>query len=95
MEVGMCVNICVVVQYIEVWIFGNGCVLIYGLMEDVVMVEILCIFIWQWIYYQKILNDGILVIKVLFCQWLVEELMVIQEELGEYCFSYGCFDDVV
>ena len=33
-EEGMRANIRVAVQYIEAWISGNGCVPIYGLMED-------------------------------------------------------------
>ncbi|MBF4190267.1 Crl family RNA polymerase assembly factor, partial [Serratia ureilytica] len=33
-EAGMRANIRVAVQYIEAWISGNGCVPIYGLMED-------------------------------------------------------------
>lgn len=49
--------------------------------------------IWQWIHHQKTLNDGTPVTKALFRQWLAEELMVIQEELGEHRFSHGRFDD--
>ncbi|MCV6005373.1 malate synthase A, partial [Escherichia coli] len=33
-EEGMRHNIRVALQYIEAWISGNGCVPIYGLMED-------------------------------------------------------------
>ncbi len=33
-------NIRVAVQYIEAWISGNGCVPIYGLMEDAATAEI-------------------------------------------------------
>lgn len=39
-EAGMRANIRVAVQYIEAWISGNGCVPIYGLMEDAATAEI-------------------------------------------------------
>ena len=86
-------NIRVAVQYFDAWISGNGCVPIYGLMEDAATAEISRTSIWQWIHHQKTLNDGTPVTKALFRQWLAEELMVIQEELGEHRFSHGRFDD--
>ena len=92
-EAGMRANIRVAVQYIEAWISGNGCVPIYGLMEDAATAEISRTSIWQWIHHQKTLNDGTPDTKALFRQWLAEELMVIQEELGEHRFSHGRFDD--
>lgn len=92
-EAGMRANICVAVQYIEAWISGNGCVPIYGLMEDAATAEISRASIWQWIHHQKTLSDGTPVTKTLFRQWLAEELMVIQEELGEHRYSSGRFDD--
>ncbi len=57
-EAGMRANIRVAVQYIEAWISGNGCVPIYGLMEDAATAEISRTSIWQWIHHQKTLNDG-------------------------------------
>ncbi len=86
-------NIRVAVQYIEARISGNGCVPIYGLMEDAATAEISRTSIWQWIHHQKTLSDGTPVTKTLFRQWLAEELMVIQEELGEHRYSSGRFDD--
>lgn len=47
-EEGMRANIRVAVQYIEAWISGNGCVPIYGLMEDAATAEISRTSIWQW-----------------------------------------------
>ncbi len=92
-EAGMRANIRVAVQYIEARISGNGCVPIYGLMEDAATAEISRTSIWQWIHHQKTLSDGTPVTKTLFRQWLAEELMVIQEELGEHRYSSGRFDD--
>ncbi|HKS33792.1 MAG TPA: malate synthase A [Enterobacteriaceae bacterium] len=92
-EEGMRANIRVAVQYIESWISGNGCVPIYGLMEDAATAEISRTSIWQWIHHQKTLSNGKPVTKDLFRQMLAEEMLVIQEELGEHRFSSGRFDD--
>ena len=92
-EEGMRANIRVAVQYIEAWISGNGCVPIYGLMEDAATAEISRTSIWQWIHHQKTLSNGKPVTKSLFRQMLAEEMRVIQDELGEHRFSSGRFDD--
>ncbi|MGB8664385.1 MAG: malate synthase A [Serratia inhibens] len=92
-EAGMRANIRVAVQYIEAWISGNGCVPIYGLMEDAATAEISRTSIWQWIHHEKSLSDGQLVTKALFRQMLAEEVLVIQEELGEQRFSQGRFTE--
>ena len=92
-EEGMRANIRVAVQYIEAWISGNGCVPIYGLMEDAATAEISRTSIWQWIHHQKTLSNGKPVTKTLFRQMLAEEMRVIQDELGEHRFSSGRFDD--
>ncbi len=92
-EAGMRANIRVAVQYIEAWISGNGCVPIYGLMEDAATAEISRTSIWQWIHHEKTLSDGQKVTKALFRQMLAEEMNVIQEELGVARFSLGRFDE--
>ncbi|WBM70431.1 malate synthase A [Buttiauxella sp. WJP83] len=92
-ETGMRANIRVAVQYIEAWISGNGCVPIYGLMEDAATAEISRTSIWQWIHHEKTLSNGETVTKALFRQMLAEEMFVIQEELGDKRFSQGRFDE--
>lgn len=92
-EEGMRANIRVAVQYIEAWISGNGCVPIYGLMEDAATAEISRTSIWQWINHEKTLSSGQRVTKALFRQMLAEEMLVIQEELGDRRFSQGRFDE--
>ncbi|MBW5898725.1 malate synthase A, partial [Pectobacterium brasiliense] len=72
---------------------GNGCVPIYGLMEDAATAEISRTSIWQWIRHGKTLSDGRVITKALFRQMLAEELFVIQEELGDARFSGGRFDE--
>ncbi|WP_437614401.1 malate synthase A [Erwinia sp. V71] len=90
-EAGMRANIRVAVQYIEAWIGGNGCVPIYGLMEDAATAEISRTSIWQWIRHQKTLENGQPVTRELFSQMLAEEMRVIEHELGEQRFRQGRF----
>lgn len=86
-------NIRVAVQYIEAWISGNGCVPIYGLMEDAATAEISRTSIWQWIHHQKTLSNGKAVTKALFRQMLAEELEVVKQELGDARFESGRFEE--
>lgn len=90
-ENGMRANIRVALQYIEAWICGNGCVPIYGLMEDAATAEISRTSIWQWIRHQKTLSDGQKVTKELFNRLLEEEFNVVKQELGEARFNSGRF----
>ncbi|QBR50045.1 malate synthase A [Erwinia sp. QL-Z3] len=90
-EAGMRANIRVAVQYIEAWISGNGCVPVYGLMEDAATAEISRTSIWQWIRHGKTLQSGEQVTEALFRQMLAEEMLVIQQELGDQRFSQGRF----
>lgn len=90
-EDGMRLNIRIAVQYIEAWIQGNGCVPIYGLMEDAATAEISRTSIWQWIQHKKNLSNGKLVTKELFKTLLKEELVTVKQELGEDRFNCGQF----
>lgn len=90
-EAGMRANIRVAVQYIEAWISGNGCVPVYGLMEDAATAEISRTSIWQWIRHAKTLDSGEVVTAALFRQMLAEEMRVIQEELGDQRYCQGRF----
>ena len=92
-EEGMRANIRVAVQYIEAWISGNGCVPIYGLMEDAATAEISRTSIWQWIHHQKTLSNGKAVTKALFRQMLAEELEVVKQELGDARYDGGRFEE--
>ncbi|KXF79755.1 malate synthase A [Enterovibrio coralii] len=88
-EEGMRHNIRVAVQYIEAWISGNGCVPIYGLMEDAATAEISRASIWQWIKHEKALSNGKTVTADFFRACLDEEMAVLKEELGEELFNRG------
>ena len=92
-EEGMRANIRVAVQYIEAWISGNGCVPIYGLMEDAATAEISRTSIWQWIRHQKRLSNGKLVTKALFSAMLREELATLRDELGAEKYDTGRYEE--
>jgi malate synthase len=51
-------NIDVALRYLEFWLHGNGCVPIYGLMEDAATAEICGAQLSQWIRYGARLYDG-------------------------------------
>ncbi|MCG9737665.1 malate synthase A [Shewanella insulae] len=90
-ESGMRLNIRIALQYIEAWIRGNGCVPIYGLMEDAATAEISRTSIWQWIQHEQKLSNGKLVTKALFKEMLVEELANVKLEVGPDRFTHGSF----
>lgn len=92
-EHGMRHNIRVSLQYIEAWISGNGCVPIYGLMEDAATAEIARASIWQWIQHGKDLDNGERVTKALFEEYLTQEIDVVRSEVGEVRFNNGRFSE--
>ncbi|NUW66448.1 malate synthase A [Vibrio coralliilyticus] len=92
-EQGMRHNIRVALQYIEAWISGNGCVPIYGLMEDAATAEISRASIWQWIQHGKALDNGQVVTKALFEQYLSEEIDVVKTEVGDERYQAGRFEE--
>ncbi|MDW6092070.1 malate synthase A [Vibrio rhizosphaerae] len=92
-EQGMRHNIRVALQYIEAWIGGNGCVPIYGLMEDAATAEISRTSIWQWIRHHKTLDNGETVTKALFERYLAEEVEVVRQEIGAERFEQGRFSE--
>lgn len=91
-EEGMRLNIRIAVQYIEAWIQGNGCVPIYGLMEDAATAEISRTSIWQWIQHKKSLSNGKLVTKALFTDMLKQEMQNVKTEVGEERYNAGKFE---
>ncbi|ASO16959.1 TPA: malate synthase A [Vibrio parahaemolyticus] len=92
-EEGMRHNIRVALQYIEAWISGNGCVPIYGLMEDAATAEISRASIWQWIQHGKSLDNGQQVTKALFETYLQEEVEIVKQEVGEERYQAGRFEE--
>ena len=75
-EAGMRTNIRVALQYLEAWINGNGCVPIYGLMEDAATAEISRAQVWQWVRHNQKLDDGRAITKELVRQIVREDPLV-------------------
>lgn len=87
-------NVDVCVCYLVVWLDGNGCVLIYYFMEDVVIVEISCSQLWQWLYIGgQYLDDGIVIDLVLFDVVLVQLFVC----FGDCSVLFGvlCIEEVI
>ena len=92
-EDGVRSNIRVGIQYVEAWLLGNGCVPLYHLMEDAATAEISRAQLWQWIHHNANLNDGRKITVDNFDKWLVEELIVIESEIGTKRFNSGRFHE--
>ncbi len=90
---GMRDNIRIGLQYVEAWISGNGCVPIYGLMEDAATAEISRASCWQWIHHGVTLDSGERASPTLFRRMLLEETQAIRSEVGEDRFSTGRFGE--
>jgi malate synthase A len=92
-QAGLRHSIRVAVQYLEAWLRGDGCVPIYGLMEDAATVEIARAQVWQWIHHRVRLDDGTLVTAAEFRRILDEELDRIRLEVGDAEFARGRFEE--
>ena len=91
-ENGLRKNINVGILYIESWLMGIGAAAIYNLMEDAATAEISRTQIWQWLKNNAVLDNGQTLTKDLVLQYEQEELVKIQEYLGEERFSRGKFE---
>ena len=92
-EEGLRTNVRVGVQYMEAWLQGNGCVPLYGLMEDAATAEISRAQIWQWIHHPRgVLDDGREVTVKMFHRILDEEMNRIGKTLGSERFQTGKFE---
>jgi malate synthase len=91
-EAGLRHNIRVGVRYLEAWLGGQGCVPLYGLMEDAATAEISRAQLWQWIRHGARTGDGSPVTEARFDRALEEELATIAAETGPARFAGGHFD---
>jgi len=88
---GLRQNLRVGIRYLESWLRGQGCVALYGLMEDAATAEIARMQLWQW------LNHGVTVDglggldRPLFHGHVQDVLDQIQAEIGNEVFAEGRF----
>jgi malate synthase len=93
-ERGLRNNVTVSLQYLAVWLSGNGCVPIMNLMEDAATAEISRAQIWQWISHPRgVLEDGRKVTRDLFRSVLAEEQARVRQALGAEGYKRGHYDE--
>ncbi len=91
-EAGLRRNIDVALRYIESWLRGNGCVPIYGFIEDAATAEICRAQLWQWIRYCARLEDGRTITPDLHGQILEDILEEARASLGDQAYLVSNFD---
>jgi len=91
-QAGLEVNIDVGIQYLEAWLGGNGCVLIYNLMEDAATAEISRTHVWQWVRHGARLSDGRVVDAALVQKTIPQQLEKIRGLIGASRFDSGKFE---
>nr|WP_104399472.1 malate synthase A [Vibrio penaeicida] len=92
-EEGVRKNIRIALYYMEAWTRGEGCVPIYGLMEDAATAEISRASIWQWIHHGITLDDGSVFTAAIFKDWLQQELTTIESEIGSDTYQQRRFPE--
>src|SRR5205823_9714525 len=93
-EAGLRNNISVGIQYLGVWLAGEGAVPVFNLMEDAATAEISRSQIWQWIRSPKgVLEDGRKVTAELFKRLLAEELPKVHAYLGEPAYRAAKYEE--
>ncbi len=91
-EQGVRININVGIKYLESWLRGQGAAAINYLMEDTATAEICRSQLWQWVKHGAKMEDGRVITKELFEQFLEEEMQKIKEEVGEQTFDGGKYE---
>lgn len=92
-EDGLRRNLRVALQYLEAWLSGNGCVPIYGLMEDAATAEISRTSIWQWLRHGQTLDDGRRLDAATIGHWMDEEREKVLAEVGAARAKSGRYAD--
>ena len=91
-EDGIRKNINVGILYIESWLRGNGAAAIYNLMEDAATAEISRTQVWHWLRNNIQIEDGQNFNLAMYQLIKREELMKIENLVGENNFSNGKFE---
>jgi len=86
---GLCQNLRVAVRYLESWLRGQGCVALYGLMEDTATAEISRMQLWQWLHHEvEVAGLGRLE-RPLFHRHVQDALVQVRAEVGDEAFAEG------
>jgi malate synthase len=90
-ERGLRQNLRVGIRYLEAWLRGQGCVALYGLMEDAATAEISRMQVWQWIHHEVEVAGLGRLDRSLFHAFIQETLLQIRAEIGALAFEDGRF----
>jgi malate synthase len=88
---GLRQNLLVGIRYLESWLRGQGCVALYGLMEDAATAEIARMQLWQWLNHGVELDGLGPLERPLFHGHVQDALDRIQAEIGNEPFAEGRF----
>jgi len=88
---GLRLNLRVGVRYLESWLRGQGCVALYGLMEDAATAEIARMQLWQWLNHEVEVAGLGRLDRALFHRHVQDALDGIQAEIGNEVFAEGRF----
>jgi malate synthase len=86
---GLRQNLQVGIRYLESWLGGQGCVALYGLMEDTATAEISRMQLWQWLNHGAELDGLGRLDRALFHGHVQDTLDRIQAEVGNETFAEG------
>jgi len=84
-------NLRVGIRYLEAWLRGQGCVALYGLMEDAATAEISRMQLWQWVRHGAELEGIGALSRSLFHSFVLDALHQIRAEVGGHAFEDGRF----
>jgi malate synthase len=86
---GVCQNLRVGIRYLESWLRGQGCVALYGLMEDTATAEIARMQLWQWLHHEvEVAGLGRLE-RPLFHRHVQDAQEQVRAEVGDEAFADG------
>jgi malate synthase len=90
-EAGLRLNIDIGIRYLASWLSSNGCVPIYGLMEDAATAEISRAQVWQWVRHGVRTGEGHVVTGAMVSAAIAAQLEEQRRELGATVFDAGRF----
>ena len=92
-EGGLKLNIDVGIRYLASWMTGNGCVPIYGLMEDAATAEISRAQLWQWVRHGAHTKEGGVIDAGRVNTVIAGQLEAMKREFGGPAFDAGRFEE--
>lgn len=88
-EGGLRHNLKVGLRYLEAWLRGQGCVALYGLMEDAATAEISRMQLWHWLHFEAEVEGVGRLSRTLFHQHMQDTLDQVRAEVGARAFEEG------